>query len=76
MDTLTRTERSKRMALIRSIDTKPELLVRRMASTCGHKFRLHTSPTFQENPISYLIGHSNSSALRARTMGSVAALLR
>jgi DNA mismatch endonuclease (patch repair protein) len=43
MDTLTRTERSKRMALIRSKDTKPELLVRRMARTCGHKFRLHVS---------------------------------
>jgi DNA mismatch endonuclease (patch repair protein) len=43
MDTLTRTERSRRMALVRSKDTKPELLVRRIASSCGHRFRLHVS---------------------------------
>jgi DNA mismatch endonuclease (patch repair protein) len=43
MDTLTRKERSARMALIRSKDTKPELLVRRMARSCGHKFRMHVS---------------------------------
>lgn len=43
MDTLTRAERSKRMALIRGKDTKPELLVRRVARSCGHKFRLHVS---------------------------------
>jgi DNA mismatch endonuclease (patch repair protein) len=41
MDTLTRSERSKRMALIRGKDTKPELLVRRIARSCGYKFRLH-----------------------------------
>ena len=43
MDTLTRTERSKRMALIRSKDTKPELLVRRIARSFGYKFRKHVS---------------------------------
>src|SRR6266705_7172164 len=43
MDTLTRLERSKRMALIRSKDTKPELLVRKIARSCGYKFRLHVS---------------------------------
>lgn len=43
MDTLTRIERSKRMALIRSKDTKPELLVRRIARSCGYRFRLHVS---------------------------------
>src|SRR5208282_4928499 len=43
MDTLSRTERSKRMALIRSKGTKPELLVRKIARSCGHKFRLHVS---------------------------------
>ena len=43
MDTLTRTERSKRMALIHSRDTKPELLVRKIARSCGHRFRLHVS---------------------------------
>jgi DNA mismatch endonuclease (patch repair protein) len=41
MDTLTRAERSKRMALIRSKGTKPELLVRRIARACGWRFRLH-----------------------------------
>jgi|SRR5882762_4509614 len=43
MDTLTRTERSKRMALIHSRDTKPELFVRKIARSCGHRFRLHVS---------------------------------
>jgi DNA mismatch endonuclease, patch repair protein len=43
MDTLTRLERSKRMALIRSKDTKPELLVRKIARSSGYKFRLHVS---------------------------------
>lgn len=43
MDTLTRTERSKRMALVHGKDTKPELLVRRIARSCGHKFRLHVA---------------------------------
>ncbi len=43
MDTLTRAERSKRMALIRSKDTKPELLVRRIAHSCGYRFRLNVS---------------------------------
>lgn len=32
-----------RMALIRSKDTKPELLVRKIARSCGYKFRLHVS---------------------------------
>lgn len=43
MDTLTRAERSKRMALVRGKDTKPELLVRKIASLCGYRFRLHAS---------------------------------
>ncbi|MHB8525242.1 MAG: very short patch repair endonuclease [Candidatus Acidiferrales bacterium] len=43
MDTLTRIERSKRMALIRSKNTKPELLVRKITRSCGYKFRLHVS---------------------------------
>lgn len=43
MDTLTRTERSHRMALIRGKDTKPELLVRKIARSLGHKFRLHAA---------------------------------
>lgn len=43
MDTLTRRERSKRMALIRSKDTKPELIVRKIARSFGYKFRLNVS---------------------------------
>jgi DNA mismatch endonuclease (patch repair protein) len=43
MDTLTRTERSERMSLIRNKDTKPELLVRRIAYGCGFRYRLHVS---------------------------------
>jgi DNA mismatch endonuclease (patch repair protein) len=43
MDTLTSIERSKRMALIRSAHTKPELLVRSITHRCGYRFRLHVS---------------------------------
>jgi DNA mismatch endonuclease, patch repair protein len=43
MDTLTRAERSKRMALIRSKNTKPEVLVRKIAHSCGYRFRSHVS---------------------------------
>jgi DNA mismatch endonuclease (patch repair protein) len=43
MDTLTRIERSKRMALIRGKNTKPELLVREIARSIGYRFRLHVS---------------------------------
>ena len=43
MDTLTRIERSKRMALIRGKNTKPELLVREIAHSIGYRFRLHVS---------------------------------
>jgi DNA mismatch endonuclease (patch repair protein) len=43
MDTLTRVERSKRMALIRGKNTKPELLVRKIARSLGYRFKLHVS---------------------------------
>jgi DNA mismatch endonuclease, patch repair protein len=43
MDTLTRNERSKRMALIRNKNTKPELLVRKIARSLGYRPRLHVS---------------------------------
>lgn len=43
MDTLTRLERSRRMALIRSKDTKPELLVRKIVRSCGYRFGLNAS---------------------------------
>jgi|SRR5271156_3514526 DNA mismatch endonuclease (patch repair protein) len=41
MDTLSRTERSERMALIRGRDTKPELAVRRLLHRSGFRYRLH-----------------------------------
>ena len=40
-DSLTPAERSRRMSLIRGRDTKPEMLVRRMAHALGFRFRLH-----------------------------------
>lgn len=43
MDKLTRSERSKHMALIRSKNTKPELLVKEIVHSCGRRFRLHAS---------------------------------
>jgi DNA mismatch endonuclease (patch repair protein) len=41
MDTLTPAERSARMALVRSKDTKLELLVRRLVHRMGYRYRLH-----------------------------------
>lgn len=41
MDVLTKKERSKRMSLIRSKDTKPELLVRHLIHSLGYRYRLH-----------------------------------
>jgi DNA mismatch endonuclease (patch repair protein) len=41
-DTLSPAERSARMALIRSKDTKPELIVRRAVWAAGFRFRLHS----------------------------------
>jgi DNA mismatch endonuclease (patch repair protein) len=40
-DTLTPEERSARMALVRSRDTKPELRVRRFLHAAGLRYRLH-----------------------------------
>ena len=40
-DTLTRAERSARMALIRSKNTKPEIRVRKLAHALGYRFRLY-----------------------------------
>lgn len=34
-------ERSRRMALVRSVDTKPEMLVRRLLHRMGYRYRLH-----------------------------------
>jgi DNA mismatch endonuclease, patch repair protein len=41
MDTLSPAERSVRMSLVRSKDTKPEIVVRRLAHAQGYRFRLH-----------------------------------
>ncbi len=41
VDTLNPAERSRRMALIRSKGTKPELFVRRLVHRMGYRYRLH-----------------------------------
>ena len=43
MDTLTPAERSTRMSLVRSKNTKPELCVRRLVHGMGFRYRLHDS---------------------------------
>lgn len=40
-DTLSKQERSARMALIGAKNTKPEILVRRLLSSSGFRYRLH-----------------------------------
>ena len=41
MDKVSRSERSRNMARIRSRDTKPELIVRRLVYHSGYRYRLH-----------------------------------
>jgi DNA mismatch endonuclease (patch repair protein) len=41
LDTLSPKERSKRMSLVRSKNTKPELMVRRLVHGLGFRFRIH-----------------------------------
>lgn len=41
MDTLTKEQRSERMGRVRSKDTKPEMLVRRIIFGMGYRYRLH-----------------------------------
>lgn len=41
MDSLTPEERSKRMALVRSEGTKPEMIVRRLVYSLRYRYRLH-----------------------------------
>ncbi|XKH01610.1 DNA mismatch endonuclease Vsr [Marinobacter nauticus] len=41
MDTLTPAERSERMSRVRSRDTKPEMVVRRLVHGMGFRYRLH-----------------------------------
>jgi len=40
-DTLTPQERSRRMAAVRPVDTKPEFVVRRLVHGMGYRYRLH-----------------------------------
>lgn len=40
-DTLTPKERSERMSRVRSADTKPEMLLRRLVHGMGYRYRLH-----------------------------------
>lgn len=40
-DTLSPEERSRRMALVRSTDTKPEMVVRRLVHGMGYRYGLH-----------------------------------
>lgn len=40
-DTMSPKERSQRMALVRSVDTKPEMAVRRLVHSMGYRYRLH-----------------------------------
>lgn len=42
-DIMTSAQRSRRMSLIRSKDTKPELALRRALHARGHRYRLHVS---------------------------------
>jgi DNA mismatch endonuclease (patch repair protein) len=42
-DPLTPAERSERMSRIRSIDTKPEMIVRRLVHGMNYRYRLHAS---------------------------------
>jgi DNA mismatch endonuclease (patch repair protein) len=43
VDIMTAPERSKRMSLIRSKDTQPELLVRKLVHSMGYRYRSHDS---------------------------------
>lgn len=40
-DTMSPEERSRRMALVRSTDTKPEMAVRKLLHGMGYRYRLH-----------------------------------
>ena len=42
VDTLTPAERSERMGRVRSTDTRPEMVVRRLVYSLGFRYRLHS----------------------------------
>lgn len=48
-DPLSKDQRSERMSRIRGIDTKPEMIVRRLVHGMGYRYRLHTR-TLPGNP--------------------------
>src|SRR6266481_1175262 len=41
MDTISRKERSRIMSLVKSKNTKPEVIVRKLVSSLGYRYRLH-----------------------------------
>ncbi len=41
MDTLTPAQRSERMSRVRSTNTKPEMVIRRLVHKMGFRYRLH-----------------------------------
>lgn len=41
MDTLSPTERSKRMGLVKGKNTRPEIIVRKLIYSLGYRYRLH-----------------------------------
>ena len=43
MDTISKDERSKLMAKVKSKDTKPEMAVRRLVHGMGYRYRLHSA---------------------------------
>jgi DNA mismatch endonuclease (patch repair protein) len=49
MDTLSKSERSIRMGLIKSMNTTPELAVRRLVDLLGYRYRVHV-PTLPGRP--------------------------
>lgn len=42
-DTLTKAQRAKAMKAVKSQDTKPEMLVRRLVHSMGYRYRLHVA---------------------------------
>lgn len=57
MDTLTPAERSARMARVRGKDTRPELLVRRLAHRLGYRFRKHRTDLPGQPDMAFVLAH-------------------
>ena len=54
MDTLSPSERSARMKLVRSKDTKPELTLRRLVWSLGYRYRKHGSDLIGRPDIAFI----------------------